>query len=223
MRILLAGVAAAAIGFFGAAAPAVAQPDARHVMTVQLPGGGVARIEYTGNVAPRISVSTAPAPLAAFAPMPGWFGPASPFAQLDRISAEMNREAAAMLRHAERLAAEARSGRLTETAMHSLPPGSQSYSFISTMAGNHFCSESVEITRAANGAPHVVTHRSGDCSAMPGAGSIALPNAAPAYPTPGPVWTSAPAPAARPDVVWTRAEGARPYAGLAEPIPTTPR
>jgi hypothetical protein len=221
---LLAGVAAAAIGFSGAAAPALAQSSETRIMTVQLPGGGVARIEYTGNVAPRLSFSTAAAPVAAFQSMPAWFGPGSPFAQLDRISAELNREAAAMFQRAERLAAEARSGPLTETAMQNLPPGSQSYSFISTMSGNHFCSESIEMTRSANGAPHVVRHTSGNCSAMPGAGSIALPNAAPAIPTPGPVWTGAPAtsgPVARPDVVWTAAHGAHPYAGLVEPIPTS--
>ena len=214
MRIWLnslgAGVAAAAIGFSGAAMPALAQSQPMHIMTVQLPGGGVARIEYTGNVAPRVSFGTAPAPLAAFAPMPAWFGPNSPFAQLDRISTEMNREAAAMFRRAELLAAEARSGGLTETAMQAVPPGGQSYSFISTMSGDHVCSESVEVTRSANGAPHVVRHISGNCGAMPGVGgAIDVPNAAP--------------PTARPDVVWTRAEGARPYAGLVEPIPTATR
>jgi len=55
-----------------------------------------------------------------------------------------------------------------------------------------------------------VRHMSGNCGAMPGVGgAIDVPNAAP--------------PTARPDVVWTRAEGARPYAGLVEPIPTATR
>jgi hypothetical protein len=223
----IAGIAAAAIGLSGAAA--LAQSSNTHILTVRLPGGGVAQIEYTGNVAPQVRIGDAPAPIAgAFAPLPSFFGPASPFAQFDRIAAEMNREAATMFARAERLTAEARSGQLTETALGGVPPGSQSYSFVSTMSGNHVCSESVEITRSGSGAPQVVRHSSGNCGAMPGAGSVDLPNAAPAIPAPGPVWTSAPAPdaapapIARPDVVWTRAEGATPHAGLVEPIPTAP-
>ena len=47
-------------------------------------------------------------------------------------------------------------------------------------------------------------------AASSGAGAVDLPNAAPA-------------PTARPDVVWTRAEGATPYAGLVEPIPSAAR
>lgn len=216
MRVLrtsfLAGVASVALG-----AAALAQTPPTHVMTVALPGGGTAQIAYTGNVAPQVSINDVqgtPAPLAAFAPLPvaQFFGPGSPFAQLDRISAEMDRQAAVMFQQARQLAAEARSGQLTETALHNLPPGSQGYTFISTMSGNDVCSQSVEITRPASGGPpHVVTHSSGDCTAAPavgGAGAVSLPNAAPA--------------SSRPDLVWTAAHGQQPYRGLVAPIPTTP-
>jgi hypothetical protein len=217
MRILpnslLAGVAAIAIGFSGAA---FAQGPQSHLMTVALPDGGVAQIRYTGNVAPRISFSEQPAWFdmpAVFAPM---LGPASPFAALDRISAAMDREMTAMMRQANALSAAAQSGRLEATALRDLPPGSTGYSFISTMSGNGVCSRSVEITSTGNGPPQIVRHSSGNCAAV---GSGTLPTVAPPTTAPAPVRTSAPAPASRPDVVWTSAKGATPYAGLVREIP----
>ena len=126
-------------------------------------------------------------------------------------------------------------------AMRALPPGSENYSFISTMSGSGVCSQSVEITSQGNGAaPKIVRHSSGDCGdATPGrggaAGSVNLPNAAPpSVGQPNPVWITAPQQAtprvapipalqptgSRPDVLWTSAPGAKPYAGLVEPIPT---
>lgn len=237
MRILptafLAGVAAVAIGLSGGA---MAQSATAHVMTVQLPDGGVAQIRYTGNIAPRVSFSEAPTPIDVFAPLPSVFGPSlfgpgSPFAMLDRISAAMDGEAAAMLRQAEAMSAAARSGRLTGTALGNLPPNGASYSFVSTMSGNGVCSQSIEVTRTGNGAPHVVRHSSGNCGVLPGGAGIAtLPAVTPPPTAPGPVWTSAPtqpyaapAPAGRPDMVWTSAEGTRPYAGLVREIPAARR
>jgi hypothetical protein len=235
-KALLAGAAAIAIGCCGATGSAMAQSTDTHVMTVRLPDGGVAQISYTGNVAPRISFSEAPAPIDVFAsPAPAMFGPNSPFAALERISAEMDRQAAAMFQQAESLAAAARSGQLTEAAMQSLPPGgaSASYSSISTMSGNgsssSFCTQSIEITSPGNGAPpRVVSHSSGNCAPMGGSsGSVNQPTMMPQpFGEPGPVWTSAPAQTqtpypnpAPPDMLWTSAHGARPYAGLVEEIP----
>jgi hypothetical protein len=223
---LLAGVAAVAIGAAGAA---FAQSDNYHVMTVRLPDGGVAQIRYSGNVAPRVTFGEAPAATDVFATMPSFFGPGSPFAAMERISAEMDREATAMFRQANAVAAEANSGRLTAAALRNLPPGSQSYSFVSTMSGNGVCSQSVEITGMGNGQPpRVVRHSSGNCGPMGGAaGTVNLPAATPQFGQPGPVWTSAPArrvvPGSRPDVVWTSAKGAKPYAGLVREIPTATR
>lgn len=224
---LLAGVAAAAIGFSGAA---LAQSSGAHVMTVRLPDGGLAQIHYTGNIAPQVSFNQAPAPVGFFAPMPVLFGSESPFAQLDRISAEMDRQAAAMFRQAEALAA-APSGSVSDAAMRNLPAGSNGYSFVSTMSGNGVCSQSVEITSQGNGgAPKIVRHSSGNCAVTPDtgatAGSVNLPTDAPSVAQPSPVWISAPqaAPiptqtAPHPDILWTSAHGAKPYAGLVTEIP----
>jgi len=161
---LLGGIAA--LAFAGLAGTAAAQSPKTHVMKVQLPGGGVAEIRYTGNVAPQVVVSNEPASLAAFDPMPSLFGPDSPFAMMERISAEMDRQAAAMLAGAENLTAQARSGspQVLETALGNLPPGSAGYSYISTMSSNGVCTQSVEITSQGNGAaPKVVSHSSGNC------------------------------------------------------------
>jgi len=216
---LLAGVAAAALAFSGAAS---ARGSDTHVMTVRLPDGGLAQIRYTGSVAPEVSFGAAPAALDVLAPLPSLFGPGSPFAMMDRISAEMDRQAAAMFRQADALAAQARSGQPTETAMQKLPPGTQGYTFISTMSGNGVCTQSVEITSQGNGAPpRVVRHSSGNCGSS--GGSVSLPAATPPLGRPGPVWTKAPAPADRPDVLWTSAAGAKPYAGLVHEIPPTQR
>jgi hypothetical protein len=78
---LLAGAAAFAI--FGTAS---AQTD--NVMTVALPGGGIVGIRYTGNIPPKVVIGEAPPANAAWMPVSSFFGPASPFAMMERISAE---------------------------------------------------------------------------------------------------------------------------------------
>jgi hypothetical protein len=184
--LLLAGVAA--VGLAGAASAADPQT---HVMTIQLPGRGIEQIRYAGTVAPQVVVR--PMPYAAFAPD-------NAFATLDRISAEMDREAAYMLRQVQALAAQPT--RATETSVADMPAGSSSYSFVSTMNGGNVCMRSTEITSHVGGeAPQVVTHSSGNCTGLPGGGSSVLPTAQPPAPT-------------APEMLQTRAVGAHPYAGL---------
>jgi hypothetical protein len=175
-------------------------------VTIALPGGGVEEIHYAGDVAPQIVFAPAPSGIATWAPMPAMFGPNSPFAAMERISAEMDRQAAGLLRQAQLMANEPGVGRLGEAAFGNLPAGSQGYSFIATMNGNGVCSRSTTITSQGSGAPpRVVTRSSGNCgSAAGGTGSVAAPMA-PALPH-------------RPDVIEANAAGARPYLGLVRPI-----
>jgi hypothetical protein len=224
-RLTTVLVAAAALCMSGAA---LAQTPQSHLMTVRLPDGGLAQIRYTGAIAPQVTISDAVAPVAAWAPLlslPSLFGPQSPFAAMERISAEMDREAETILRRADALAAGLQSGSLSEAAMRALPPGSQSYSVISTMSAGGVCSRSVEITAEGNGAPpQIVRHSAGDCGPSGGtSGSVNLPTAVPPSPRPGPAWTNTPAPASRPDILWTGTKGATPYGGLVREIPTAPR
>ena len=198
---------AAAIGLAGLPGLAAAQspPTAglqAHVMTVAVPGGGTAQIRYTGDVPPRISFTTEPAALADWAPMPALFGPDSPFAALDRISAEMDRQAAAMFRQAATLTQAAQSGQPIPAALGSTPLGS-SYSVVSEMTGNGVCSQSVEITSTGNGPPKVVRHSSGNCGPAATGGTVgaaALPRAA--------------VPGNRPDTLWIDNPAPTPYRGL---------
>jgi hypothetical protein len=209
-----AGVAAvAAIGFCGMA---LAQGPQVHTMTVTLPGGGVEQIQYTGPVAPQVSVSDAPVPI--FAAMPEFFGTNSPFAEMERISAAMDRQADRMFQEAAALESGAAQPNLT--AIGDMPAGAREYSFVSTMSGDNVCSRSMVITSQGNGAaPHVVTHTSGNCSAI-GAPGYQVPTQLPAAPQlnngPRMIMTKA-APAhsyTAPRAVMAKATGAHPYEGL---------
>jgi hypothetical protein len=180
-RALLAGIACCALaGFSG---PAFAKSPEFYVLTLRLPGGGVEHIRYTGDVPPTIVIAPEGA---SFAPMPALFGPNSPFAVMDRISAEMDQEAASLVRQVESMAAAPmpEPGSLTEAAFGRLPPGVSGYSFVSTMSGSGVCMESTRITYSGSGAPKIVSSRSGDCG--PGAGG-AVPASVHASPAPAPV------------------------------------
>jgi hypothetical protein len=167
MRILcsalLAGAAAAAM----LALPAQAQNSQVHTLLVQLPSGQIERVEYTGDVAPRVQL--APTLPAAMLPGFDW----QPFADLQRISAMMDAEADAMLQQsaAPSLAAESL-------------PGTQQAAFVASFSSNGACTRSMQITDPADGArPQIVSHSSGNCGASaPGSASaqVNAPAAAPA-------------------------------------------
>jgi hypothetical protein len=197
-------VGATAIALAGSAGMAGARDLDTHVVTVDVPGGGVAEIRYTGDVPPQVVFNPAPAPLSAFAPYGAFFGPASPFAELERISAAMDREAASLMRQAEMLTqTPAFSGNQPIRAvLGNMPPGTAGYTMISTWSGNGVCTQSMEITTATNGGkPRVVSHSSGNCGSAPG--------------TKGPIGTpTIPAPTHRPDILETGTHGSSPYPGL---------
>lgn len=167
---VLAGVAAvAAIG------TALAASHDRHVMKFGLPDGAVARIEYEGDVAPKVTV----APASSVAPIV-WLKPfePAPFALFDRIAADMDRQSDLMMRQVRALPlpAMADGGKIDLTALRSLPPGTVSYGFVSTTNGGSTCSRSVQATSLGSGQqPKVVSNSSGDCRTAPSA-TVAHPN-----------------------------------------------
>lgn len=195
-KFLVAGAAVMALGGF--AGSALARDAETHVMTVQLPGGGVEQILYSGNVAPQV----------VFGPVAdiGYSGWDDPFADLARISAEMDSAMSGMFREVQALAAMPASG-WTEAALADLPAGAQSYSYVSTVSGNGVCGRSVQVTSEGPGhKPKVVTKSFGNCSA-----DGAAPSASP----------DATAPARSPDTVQIKsapAHRAKPYGGLVQEV-----
>jgi hypothetical protein len=152
----------------GVASVALVGSVAAHTLTVRLPDGTIEQINYAGNVEPQVSF--VPATIAAEPDM--GFGPNSPFALMQQISTEMDRETAAMLQQMRQLQAAAFQpmpgiGQPLSVDMTNLPRGVESYSFVSTLSPGGACSESIQITSTGPGQkPQVVTHRSGNCGTM---------------------------------------------------------
>ncbi len=177
--LVLAGLAAVGVAGYAAFARA-GTPDVQ-TMTVQLPGGGIEEIEYTGDAPPQVSLMPAvPAVSDEIA---------NPFAALQQISAELDQQAAAMMNAMDAMAAGAmgQPGPLVPASFGPMPPGSTSYSFISSVSGGSggACMQSLQITAMGNGqAPQVLSRTSGDCSdGQPALAAPAL--AAPALAAPG--------------------------------------
>jgi len=157
--VLLAG--AVVVGVAGLAGLALAAVPQIHEMAIRLPGGGVERIQYTGNVQPKVVFVGAPAfPVASF----GFWGAASPFADIDRISALMDRQMDAMFRETQAMQQVVLSGGLDQAVLKDVPRGTSSYSMVTTISGNGFCSRSMQVTSSPDGGkPKVVSHSSGNC------------------------------------------------------------
>lgn len=134
------------------------------VMTVDLPDGSQARIEYKGDVAPKVTVEPAPPFVPARFADPGM---TAPFALFDRIAADMDRQMDAMFRQARMLeTAAAADTPLDRAALRALPAGTVSYRFVSSSTGNGVCSRSIQVTSlGADQQPKVVSSSSGDCGA----------------------------------------------------------
>jgi len=171
--VLLAGAAA-----LGLAGLALAAGPVYHEMTIRLPGGGVEHIRYTGNLAPKVMLVSGPAmPVAAGS---GFWSVAYPFAELDRVSAMMDRQLAAMMDQARAMQQLAPPSGLDQAVLKDAPPGTSSYSMITTMSGNGFCSRSVQITSSPDGGkPKVVSNTSGNCGVQPGTSAPSASVAAP--------------------------------------------
>ena len=156
---VLTGIAALAV-----AGAALAAGRDMHIMELGLPDGSVARIEYAGNVAPRVTVAPAPGVV------PVGFLDAvdsSPFAAFDRIAASMDRDMDEMVHEIGALqpALPSADGKFNLAALSKLLPGTVSYQFVSTSNGNDISSRSVEMTSyGPDQKPKIVSRSSGDCT-----------------------------------------------------------
>jgi hypothetical protein len=156
MRKTTITLMAGALALAGTAAWAAS--DNVHHMTVRLADGSVANIEYTGDVAPKVTIREgAPMSLADFAPMPGF----APFAGFQQIDAMMNAQMRAMQRQVNAMMAMPMMGANApiEAAFGKMP------------AGSHFCAQSVRITTDANGKQNIERKTAGNC----GSGAASAP------------------------------------------------
>ncbi len=183
--LLFAGAAVALAGV-----TAVTAAERQHVMTVRLPDGSLEQIRYSGDVAPKVALGDeVPAPAAMFGFLDTAFGPDSPFAVMDRMSAEMDRQTDAMMRQAAVAAAQpAAAGgdvQMQMTSLGEVPAGAH-YSYVSTtIVDGKSCTTSVQTVSQGEGKPAQLLHKvSGDCSAVkaPAAPIPAVALAAPRAP-----------------------------------------
>jgi hypothetical protein len=151
--IILAGLGA--VSLVGAA---TAAGQKTHTVAVPLPDGSLARIEYVGDVAPKVTVD--PAPLA---------GMITPFGMFDRTAAEMRRQIDSMLREMTVRPIAGTPG-MNVAAYGDMPAGSTSMTVVSTSNGSKACTRTTEVTSQGPGKPPKVrTDVSGDCTPAPAA------------------------------------------------------
>ncbi|HEX5259695.1 MAG TPA: hypothetical protein VFW35_13070 [Sphingomicrobium sp.] len=163
-----AGVAAATL-----AGTALAAAPKTHMMNVSLPDGSVARVEYVGDVAPKVTVAAGPA---AAADMP-WATPFPAFAGIDRMIQEMNRRSEEMMRRAQQTAHQAPGAAPYIASYGNLPAGETSTTVVSVSNGGGTCTRTTQMVSQGPGKPPKVTSNvSGDC------GSAAAPVDGPRHP-----------------------------------------
>jgi len=146
-RLVLAGLGAAAI-----AGAAVAASRDTHILNVPAPDGSTVRVEYVGNVAPKVTVVPEPV---------------SPFGLFDRSAFDMRRQIDAMMRQVDAMARAPLAGvpGLNVAAYGNAPAGTQSVTVVSTSNGAKTCTRTTEVTaQGAGKPPKVVTNVSGDCA-----------------------------------------------------------
>jgi hypothetical protein len=156
-RVLVpAGIALALAGTAIAAAPAA------HRMTVALPDGGSAIIDYRGDVPPKVRL----VPNANWTPV-GMSDPVvwPDFADFERMTTTLNEQVDAMMRQANLIAAMPSGGQASLAAYGNLPVGATSYSSVTTVTDEGSCTRTTEMTSmGANKPPKIVSSSSGNCA-----------------------------------------------------------
>lgn len=156
--MILAGLGA--VSLTGAAA---ATSQKTHMMSVPLTDGSVARIEYVGDVPPKVTIEPRP------------FGRIAPLGIFDRSMLDMRRQMDAMIRRMNELSRRpiARGPGMYVADYGSMPAGSTSVTVVSTTNGGKTCTRTTEVTaQGAGKPPKVVENVSGDCATAPPAKAI---------------------------------------------------
>ena len=152
----------AVVGLTGVAAAKVAAP---HLMTVPLPDGSVVRVEYSGEIAPRVTVAPLAAPRVGYGavlPMPVAMPP------MDGLFGQFDRQMAAAMQQIGRLSRQtvASPGAEANVAAYGqLPAGTTSYSSVTVSENGRQCTRSTQVIGAGPGKPpRITTNVSGDCT-----------------------------------------------------------
>lgn len=195
-------IAATAAALAGAA---LAAKDDSKLMLVALPDGSVQQIRYQGDVAPQVILVREAAPVSL---LEAAFGPASPFAEMERISAAMNARADAMMRQAAAMQAPAPTGKgVVMTDAQGQPIGVMRYSYVSSTTSVDGCTRTISYSSdgATADQPKVINTSSGNCATAGPSPAIAPATAAkpspvnPTRATPAPRITPVSAPKPQPE------------------------
>lgn len=167
----IAGVAAAAL-----AGTAIAANRYSHVMNVSLPDGSVVRVQYVGDVAPKVAVDPVrPA-------LPDDWTVIPSFASFDRMMEKLNRETEAMIHQAQQMAVQPGAGAAAPfvASFGNAPAGaSSSTTIVSFSNGSGTCTRTAQAISQGPGKPPKVTSSvSGNCGAASGPAQP-VPNSAP--------------------------------------------
>jgi hypothetical protein len=143
----------------GVAGTGLAASRSTHVMTVPLGDGSVARVEYVGDVPPKVTVT----PMA----FPGLGVPAA-IPTLPGLFEQMDRQMAAAMHEMDQLSRQPLAGGPAGASLASygsLPPGTSSYSMVTVSENGRQCSRSTQVVGQGPGKPpKVLSNVSGDCA-----------------------------------------------------------
>ena len=156
---------------FDPAAAASAQPAA--VLTIAVPPAAYVLAPPGVVLVPVRMVQQARLPAAAVLPP-------SPFADMQRIAALMQRQADAMMRLAALAAAPVQA---FDTSTSPLQQGNAT-TFIASFSGGGYCARTVQISSTGQGAPRVTERTEGNCAQGARPAAITRPAPGPAAPLP---------------------------------------
>ena len=143
------------------AGTAVAASRNSHVIEVPLLDGSTARVEYVGNVAPKVSIEPQEASAGDWLSLPQ-------FASFDEMMAEMNRDSVAMMRQAQQIAGRppAVGNSPYVASFGKIPEGMTSETVVSYSNGSQTCTRTTEtVSQGPNKPPRVTSRVSGNCAA----------------------------------------------------------
>lgn len=156
--LMIGAAATAAVAFV--AGPVLARDLHLHEMTLRMPDGGIEHVLYSGQTPPQVSFDD-------FALRPQQASDtffANPFAAMDRMSAEMDRQAEQLMKLASADAFQGpQSIKALDARLGTLPPGTEGYTVYTVSSGGKTCTEKMAFDYTGHGKPRVEQTSSGAC------------------------------------------------------------